>query len=105
MPIVGVGDNCDDRTVWETTDPDGRRVVLTDERWEHVIVGHPYVRITPEELIGVVAEPSARMSGPESGEEWFYGTGLGPSRWIRVVVHYEHDEGLIRTAFPRRAYP
>jgi len=91
--------------MWSTRDPDGRTVILTTERWEHVIFGHPYVGVTPEEVIEAVARPDARVVGRGYGEEWFYRAGLGPSMWLRVVVHYEHDRGLIRTAFPRRAYP
>jgi len=45
------------------------------------------------------------MAGPQAGEEWFYRAGAGPSAWMRVVVHYADGQGLIVTAFPRRAYP
>jgi hypothetical protein len=30
--------------VWETRDPDGRRVVLAPERWLHVIEEHDELR-------------------------------------------------------------
>ena len=91
--------------MWATRDPDGLTVVLTDERWDHVIFGHPYIGVSPEDVIDAVAWPDARMAGPGSGEEWFYREGAGPSAWMRVVVHYEDGQGLILTAFPRRAYP
>jgi len=46
--------------------------------------------------------------GPDAlwpGEEWLYLAGPGPARFLKVVVHYEHGEGRIVTAFPRRAFP
>lgn len=94
-----------DRAVWEAIDPDGREVALTDEGWAHVIAGHPYVGIAPSDVVEIVARPDARMRGPQRGEEWFYRRGMGPSEWIRVVVHFEHGRGPIVTAFPRRAIP
>jgi hypothetical protein len=37
--------------------------------------------------------------------EWFYLAGPGPMRFVKVVVHYESNEGRIVTMFPRRAFP
>ena len=58
-----------------------------------------------ERIFGAVADPDRRVAGPEVGEEWFHSSGFGPSRWLRVVVHYEEDRGRIVTAFPRRSFP
>ena len=91
--------------MWETIDPDGRVVTLTTERWEHVIAVHPDLDVQPQVLLNAVARPSARVPGRESNQEWFYRRGVGPSAWIRVVVHYEGDRGFIVTAFPRRVFP
>ncbi len=91
--------------MWETRDPDGRDVVLRRARWSHVLVRHPYLDVEPEVVLDTVARPDARVPGREPGEEWFYRRGVGPSQWLRVVVHYEHDRGLIATAFPRRSFP
>ncbi len=94
-----------DRRVWETTDPDGRRVVLDWPGWLHIVHEHPDLGVPPEVILGVVARPDERLAGREPGEEWSYGRGAGPSAWIKVVVHYERDHGLIVTAFPRRSFP
>ena len=91
--------------MWETVDPDGREVALTDERLAHVLLQHPDLDVRPEVILNAVARPSARTPGRFEGEEWFYRRGSGPSGWIRVVVHYERDRGLIVTAFPRRSFP
>jgi hypothetical protein len=91
--------------MWETTDPDGRPVTLRRDRWEHVLDRHPYIEVEPEDVLEAVEHPDARTHGHEPHEEWFYRQALGPSRWIRVVVHYDRGEGWIVTAFPRRALP
>jgi hypothetical protein len=91
--------------VWKTVDPEGRDVVLEWTGWSHVLRRHPYIGVEPDVLLDTVARPNARRLGPGPGEEWFYRRGAGPSAWIRVVVHYELERGLIVTAFPRRSFP
>lgn len=91
--------------MWETVDPQGRRVVLTRLRWLHICSRHGELKVEPDVLLEAVARPDRRAPGRERGEEWFYLEGAGPSRWIRVVVHYEGARGLILTAFPRRSFP
>jgi hypothetical protein len=88
-----------------TKDPDGRTVVLLRRHWVHIVDKHPDLDVDSGVIIDAVAAPDRRVSGPEDGEEWFYRRGVGPSRWLRVVVHYEHDRGVIATAFARRAFP
>ena len=91
--------------MWKTRDPDGREVVLSWARWTHVLRRHPYIGVKPEAVVDAVARPDVHMPGRRAGEEWFYRREAGPSAWISVVVHYEHDRGLIMTAFPRRSFP
>jgi hypothetical protein len=91
--------------MWETRDPDGRDVVLPETGWSHVRLRHPYLDVGPEVVLDAVARPDARVRGRRPAEEWFYRRGAGPSAWIRVVVHYEHERGEIVTVFPRRTFP
>lgn len=91
--------------MWETADPDGRAVLLELRGWSHIVRRHPYIGVTQEDILSVVARPDERVPGRAQGEEWFYGRGIGPSEWIRVVVHFDQDRGLIVTAFPRRSLP
>jgi hypothetical protein len=88
-----------------TLDPDGRRVELTHERWRHIVAGHPELAPHIANVTRAVQEPDRRMSGQRDGEEWFYLEGAGPSRWLKVVVHYEGGLGRIVTAFGRRSMP
>jgi hypothetical protein len=89
----------------EVLDPDGRRVELTNEGWQHVIDGHPELAPLQADVMRGVHAPSRRLGGRDPAEEWFYLAGVGPSRWIKMVVVFEGDTGRIITAFPRRAFP
>jgi hypothetical protein len=95
----------DDGSVWQTTDPEGRNVELDLRGWLHIHATHEELRAEREAILATVAAPERRTKGHRPHEEWFYRGGVGPSRWIRVVVHYEHDRGRIATAFPRRSFP
>lgn len=94
-----------DRSVWETIDPDGRPVGLSFGSWRHILETHDELGVPPEVVLDIVADPDHRAPGREAKEVWFYKAGLGPSRWIKVVVHYERGRGWIVTAFPRRSFP
>src|SRR5713226_5696964 len=52
-----------DRVVWETVDPDGRRVVLSPGRWRHILDEHPELAVPREVILGAVAQPAHRMPG------------------------------------------
>ena len=88
-----------------TLDPDGRRVELVEERWRHILAEHPELAPHLANVTQAVREPDQRMAGREANEEWFYLEGAGPSRWLKVVVHYEQGRGWIATAFARRSMP
>jgi hypothetical protein len=92
----------------EVVDPDGRRVELTDERWQHILVdpnGHPELAGYQSEVMRAVQAPDERRPGRRSNERWFFLRNAGPSRWLQVVVVYEDDRGWIVTAFARRRNP
>jgi hypothetical protein len=63
-----------------TRDPDGRRVVLTEERWSHIKLRHPEVSPHLAEVMRAVREPHRRASGREPFEEWFFLEWSGPAR-------------------------
>ena len=91
--------------MWETTDPEGRSVMLLPETWRHIVETHAELDVPPEVVLDVVHDPHRRARGRERGEMWFSKSGSGPSHWIKVVVHYERGRGRIATAFPRRSFP
>jgi hypothetical protein len=88
-------------------DPDGRVVELTAERWQHITApdGHPEPAGLRDAVLRAVAEPDVRRPGREPSEEWFFLAGIGPSRWLQVVVAYAEGRGWIVTAIARRTDP
>jgi hypothetical protein len=86
-------------------DPEGRRVELTEERWEHICESHPELATLEALVVDAVREPDLRLPGRSANERWHLIEFVGPSRWIQVVVAYEHGRGWIVTAFPRRSRP
>ena len=92
-------------------DPEGRRVVLTGERWAHIVgdaaggTGHPELRPYRDEIMRAIRGPTLRMPGRMPNQEWFHLEGVGPSRYLKVVVEFRQDRGFIVTAFARRSTP
>ncbi len=87
-------------------DPRGREIVLTAERWQHIVNGHPELAAHEEEVLRAVRAPTEALPGREPDEEWFYLRDAGPSRWLKVVVLFKGPTtGRIITAFPRRKNP
>jgi hypothetical protein len=92
---------------WGITAPDelGREVELTEERWLHIVDGHPELAPLRGTVIRAACAPTRRLPGRRPGEEWCYLEGVGPSKWLKVVVAYAGQTGRIVTAFPRRSLP
>ncbi|HEU4905453.1 MAG TPA: hypothetical protein VFT19_04970 [Solirubrobacterales bacterium] len=87
-------------------DRQGREVLLSAERWQHIVSAHPEIEAYGEEIRRAVEAPSAVLAGRESDEEWLYLEGAGPSRWLKVVVVFDSEDcGRIITSFARRRKP
>jgi hypothetical protein len=86
-------------------DPDGRPVELNAKRWAHIVDGHPELGPHLESVMRAIRSPDRKLSGRRQGKEWLYLRGAGPSRWLKVVVHFEGGRGRIVTAFARRSMP
>lgn len=87
-------------------DREGREIILSPERWQHIVSGHPEIKAYGQEVRRAVESPTAILSGRDPGEEWLYLEGAGPSRWLKVVVVFDSAErGRIITAFARRRKP
>jgi len=85
----------------ETVDPDGRRVILSEERWRHILRRHGELEVHRDRILEAIETPTLRTRGRTANEEWFFLEGAGPSRWLQVVVHYEENRGSVTTAFGR----
>jgi len=87
-------------------DPRGREIVLTAQRWQHILDGHPEMATREEDVLRAIETPTDVAPGREPDEEWFYLADAGPSRWLKVVVVFGGSaSGHIITAFPRRRKP
>ena len=75
------------------------------ERWLHICSEHSELTRSRAALLAIVPNPAYRIPGRRPHEEWFYGRGLGPTKFVKVVVHYEGQVDRIWTAFPRRRFP
>lgn len=81
-------------------------MVLSIERWEHIVDGHPEIAAYEDDVLRTVESPTSVLAGRGSEEEWLYLEGAGPSRWLKVVVVFDSDGGgRIITAFARRRKP
>lgn len=97
----------DEPTVGETTDPESRGVVLLDALWCGKIVrDHPEVASYLREILRAVAAPDHVGPDPTFGARTrYYARGVGPSRWLMVVVSYEQTPARIVSAFANRKDP
>jgi len=87
-------------------DRQGREVLLSLDRWRHVVSAHPEIEIYKGEMRRAVESPTSVVAGREPDEEWLYLEGAGPSRWLKVVVVFDtEDRGRIITSFARRRKP
>lgn len=70
-----------------------------------IVSGHPEIGAHLEVVLAAVRRPDVWHPGHKQQEQWFYLRDAGPSRWLKVVVLYDHDKGSIVTAFARRRMP
>lgn len=91
--------------VWQMRDPRGRTVVLTPERWLHVLIEHGDLTEERDTVLSAVAEPTVVRRGRAANEVHYFRARVGPSSWLQVVVHYHDETGRITTDFGRRWLP
>jgi hypothetical protein len=91
----------------ETNDPDGFRVVLNDALWrEKIVLDHPEMAAYLEDVLRAVSAPDHMASDPNFvARRRYYSHGVGPSRWLLVVVSYEQTPARIVSAFANRKDP
>jgi hypothetical protein len=86
-------------------DPDGTPVALTDEDWRHILARHGEMASHLTGIAACVSHPTHIVPGRSAREVWHYLADSGPSRYLKVVIHYHADRGYVRTAFGRRRFP
>jgi hypothetical protein len=93
------------RVLLEENDPDGRRVVLDVEGWRHIVGEHIEMARHQAAVMSAVARPDHRDEDRRPLRERFWRRGLGPSRWLFVVVDFGESPARVVTAFGRRDDP
>ena len=91
----------------EVNDPHGVRVVVPAELWrDKILRDHPELAGHLPDVLGTVAEPDRVLPDPFfEGRRRYYRRGVGPSRWLLVVVSYEQQPARIISAFGNRKDP
>lgn len=97
----------DEPSTSETTNPDGTRVILKDEIWrEKIVREHPEIAEHKPDVLRVVSAPDYVVADPIFEQrQRYYARGVGPSRWLLVVVSYEQTPARIVSAFANRKDP
>jgi hypothetical protein len=91
----------------ETVDPAGERVVLDERVWsEKIVRDHPEIAWHKNDALRAVSSPDHVTADPDSADrQRFYLRGVGPSRWLLVVVSYEQKPARIISVFANRKDP
>lgn len=97
----------DEPSTSETTDPDGTRVSLKDDTWhEKIVRDHPEIVEHRSDVLRAVSAPDHVAPDPIFQRRTrYYARGVGPSRWLLVVVSYEQTPARIVSAFANRKDP
>lgn len=82
-----------------TRTPDGAVVVLTAAAWGHILRRHPEMDMHQAEILETVASPHMLVADPKSERKRFYRSGVGPSRWLRVIVDFNQRPARVVSAF------
>lgn len=74
---------------------------LTDERWYHIVNGHPELRNMKADVLATIEKPQRVVAGADT--EFLAVAGLGKG-WFLVVAFIEGNdgvdcEGFVTTAF------
>jgi len=74
---------------------------LTDERWEHILRGHPELKKMKAEILAAISNPQRVMAG--AGNEFLAVSEIAKGRFL-IVAYVEGEdgpecEGFIATAF------
>lgn len=91
--------------IGDVVDPDGRRVVLDDGGWKHILGEHAEMTAHRDAVLATVTKPQHRRPDPRPSRERYWRRGLGPTRWLLVVVDFRSQPARIVTAYGNRRDP
>jgi hypothetical protein len=79
--------------------PEGRTVVITDAVWGHVITRHENMAPYLSHVLQAIRVPDHREPDVRAGRERLFRRGLGPQRWLRVVIEFAPGFDQVVTTF------
>jgi hypothetical protein len=81
-------------------EPEGRTVEITEKAWRHVC-DHGEMTTHFDQIKETISHPAHIEDDVRPGRVRYYRQGIGPTRWLRVVISYEDDPtiGRLVTAF------
>jgi hypothetical protein len=96
-----------EEVIGEAIDPDGARVILLARVWDHkVLRDHLELDGYLPDVLRAVSAPNHVEPDPTYAQRRrFHLRGVGPSRWLLVVVSYEQEPARIISAFGNRKDP
>lgn len=81
----------------KVTDPEGYEITLDEERWEHIIHGHPEIAPHQDILLGTIGEPNLIKCDPDRDDVFYYYRLTGRSVFRRNDIYMsavvERSEG------------
>lgn len=90
----------------DVRDPKGRPVALLARIWhEKITRDHPELAEHLGDVLLAVQQPGHIEPDPREARARHYRRGVGPSRWLLVVVSYEQGPARIVTALATRKDP
>lgn len=66
----------------------------------HVRERHPELLPLIDDVLDTVTNPDAITPDPKRGRWRYWRRGIGPTRWVRVIVNWNETPAEIYTAFP-----
>jgi hypothetical protein len=96
-----------EEVIGEAIDPDGARVILLARVWDDkVLRDHVELDGYMFDVLRAVGAPDHIELDPSYEQrKRFHLRGVGPSRWLLVVVSYEQEPARIISAFGNRKDP
>jgi len=78
----------------------GIQIRLTEERWAHIIEGHPELKLKQTEVLNTIEHPERILTGNAS--ELLAIREIEVGKWLVVVYKEVNEDGFIITAFLTR---
>jgi hypothetical protein len=84
----------------DTERPPERDITLTSEAWLHIWQRHPELIACRDDILLVTTAHEVATRDRRYPNRWrLYRSGVGPSRWLAVVVDFTVDPARIVTAY------